>query len=172
MLTCRQFDEIVNLRFHFRIYLSYWEKPYCSFPWPFYISLFAVNWVNLRFSSDFGNTVYYNLTNYMVISWCASDGFVRWSQISVDDHLTCCYKCCWFFSVLTIIPHDTSNVSGYTRAVVARFCECISLTCTNSDGILSVSEVLKPCVVWSSLCLQMSWHLTVSGHQQTQGWMK
>ena len=112
MLTCRQFDEIVNLRFHFRIYLSYWEKPYCSFPWPFYISLFAVNWVNLRFSSDFGNTVHYNLTNYMVISWCASDGFVRCSLIPVDDHLTCCYKCCWFISALTIIPDDTSKVSG------------------------------------------------------------
>ena len=42
--------------------------------------------------------------------------------------------------------------------------------CTNV--ILSDSEVLKPCMVWSSLCLQMPWYLTVSGHQQTQGWMK
>ena len=43
----------------FRVNLSYWEKPYCSFPWPFYISLFAVNWVNLRFSSGVGYTFHY-----------------------------------------------------------------------------------------------------------------
>ena len=51
----------------FTVNLSYWEKPYCNFPWPFYISLFAVNWVNLRFASDFGNTCHYNLTNYMFV---------------------------------------------------------------------------------------------------------
>ena len=131
----------------FTVNLSYWEKPYCSFPWPFYISLFAVNWVNLRFSSDFGNTVHFNLTNYMVIAWCVSAGLVRWSQFTVDDHLTYCYKCCWFISVLTIIPDDTCKGSGHTRAVVAHFCECIFWQCTINDGILSDSEVLKPCLV-------------------------
>ena len=111
----------------FPVNLSYREKPYCSFPWLFYISLFAVNWVNLRFSSDFGNTVYYDLTNNMVVSWCVSAGLVRWSQFNVDDHLKC-YKCCWFISVLTIIPDDTCNVSGHTRADGSQFCEHISLT--------------------------------------------
>ena len=119
----------------FTVNLSYWEKPYCSFPWPFYISFYAVNWVNLRFASDFGNTCHYNLTNYMFIAWRVSTGFVRWSQITVNDHLTCCYKCCWFISVLTIIPDDTCKVSGHTTTVVAQFCECVSLTCTNNDGI-------------------------------------
>ena len=119
--------------------LSYWEKPNCSFPWPFYISLFAVNWVHLGSASDFGNIFHYNLTNYVVVAWCVSARFVRWFQITVDDHLTCCYKCWWFISILTIILDDTCKVSGYTRAVIVHFCACISSTCTSNDGILSVS---------------------------------
>ena len=127
MTTC-QCDENCEFEISFAVNLNYWEKPYCSFLWPFYISLFAVNWVNLRFSSDCGNKFHYNRTNYMVIAWCVSAGLARWSQFNVDDHLTYSYKRCWFISVLTIIPDDICKDFGHTRGVVAHFCECISLT--------------------------------------------
>ena len=154
----------------FPVNLSYWEKPYCSFPGPFYISLFAVNCVYFRFSSDSGNTVYYDLTNDMVVAWCVCAGLIRWSKFTVDDHLKCCYKCCWFISVLKIIPGDTCNVSGHTRADGAQFCECISLTMYkwwwHFIRFWSFEAVRDLVITVVADALAPNW----AGHKQTQGW--
>ena len=83
------------------------------------------------------------------------------------------------FYILTKCPSTNSTQYPTTHIWKPGDCTLLCVAARNIDAInveistLQVSVVLYVCrtQLWSSLFLQMSWHLTAPSHQQAQCWL-